>query len=167
MAAIAQSVALDADTRDSDSAVDVVVPVYNAAGDVRRCVESVLAHTTGAYRLVLIDDASPDPGIAELFAEIAARRLPQVELLRNEHNLGFTGTANRGMQLSRRDVVLLNSDTMVTRGWLDALRRCAAANPSFGTITPFSNNAEICSFPHFCHDNPWPCLLYTSDAADE
>ncbi len=156
MAAIAPSVALDADTRVPDSAVDVVVPVYNAAGDVRRCVESVLAHTTGAYRLVLIDDASPDPDIAELFAEIAARRLPQVELLRNEHNLGFTGTANRGMRLSRCDVVLLNSDTMVTRGWLDALRRCAAANPSFGTITPFSNNAEICSFPHFCHDNPWP-----------
>ena len=71
-------------------------------------------------------------------------------------NLGFTGTANRGMQLSRADVVLLNSDTIVTRGWLDALLHCAATDPTIGTITPFSNNAEICSFPRFCEDNPWP-----------
>ena len=42
-------------------AVDIVVPVYNAPDDVAACVESVLAHTTPSYRLVLIDDASPDP----------------------------------------------------------------------------------------------------------
>ena len=60
------------------------------------------------------------------------------------------------MTRSRADVVLLNSDTIVTAGWLDALRRCADADPRIGTITPFSNNAEICSFPRFCEDNPWP-----------
>jgi glycosyltransferase involved in cell wall biosynthesis len=54
------------------------------------------------------------------------------------------------------DVVLLNSDTVVTRGWLDALVRCAASDPAIGTITPFSNNAEICSLPRFCENNPWP-----------
>ena len=59
------------------------------------------------------------------------------------------------MQLSRADVVLLNSDTIVTAGWLDAIMHCAATDPRIGTITPFSNNAEICSFPRFCEDNPW------------
>jgi len=140
----------------STAVVDVVVPVYNAAADVERCVDSVLAHTTGGYRLILIDDASPDPAVGTLLSRMAARALSQVILLRNESNLGFVGTANRGMQLSRNDVVLLNSDTVVTRGWLDALVRCAATNPSFGTITPFSNNAEICSFPRFCVNNEWP-----------
>ncbi len=142
--------------RHGTAPVDVVIPVYNAPRDVVRCVASVLEHSGTDYRLVLIDDASPDPAITTVFAELAARRLPNVLLLRNEVNLGFTGTANRGMSLSRNDVVLLNSDTLVTAGWLDALRRCAATNPSFGTITPFSNNAEICSFPEFCVDNEWP-----------
>jgi GT2 family glycosyltransferase/glycosyltransferase involved in cell wall biosynthesis len=105
---------------------------------------------------VLIDDASPDPAIAAYFAELARLAHPQLVLLRNEVNLGFTGTANRGMQLSAANVVLLNSDTIVTRGWLDALLHCAATDPTIGTITPFSNNAEICSFPRFCEDNPWP-----------
>src|SRR4029077_20780328 len=40
--------------------------------------------------------------------------------------------------------------------WLDALLHCAATDATIGTITPFSNNAEICSFPRFCEDNPWP-----------
>ena len=136
--------------------VDVVIPVYNAPDDVERCVASVLAHTHGAYRLVLIDDASPDPRVGEVFARLRARRLPQVVLLANEANLGFTGTANRGMRLSDHDVVLLNSDTEVTAGWLDALVRCAASSPQVGTITPWSNNAEICSYPRFCADNAWP-----------
>jgi len=124
-----------------------VVPVYNAPRDLVACVESVLAHTAGDYALVLIDDASPDPAIAAYFAELAGRRLPQLVLLRNDRNLGFTGTANRGMSRSRADVVLLNSDTVVTSGWLDALRRCAASDLRIGTHHAFSNNAEICSFP--------------------
>ena len=136
--------------------VEVVVPVYNAPDDLRRCVESVLAHTDGDYELVLIDDASPDPAIRALFDEIAARGLGHVTLLANATNLGFTGTANRGMSRAHGDVVLLNSDTIVTSGWLEALLRCAASNPRIGTITPFSNNAEICSYPLLCGNHEWP-----------
>ncbi len=136
--------------------ITVVVPVYNAAGDARRCVESVLACTSGDYRLLLIDDASPEPSVRALFAELDGRELPQLELLANERNLGFTGTANRGFAHALGDVVLLNSDTVVTSGWLDALVRCAASDSCIGTVTPFSNNAEICSFPRFCENNVWP-----------
>ena len=140
-----------------EAAIDVVVPVYNAADDLARCVESVLAHTAPErYRLILIDDASTDPAVREYLGELERRALPQLSLLSNAKNLGFTLTANRGMRLSRADVVLLNSDTIVTRGWLDKLARCAASDPRIGTITPFSNNAEICSLPRFCVNNPWP-----------
>jgi O-antigen biosynthesis protein len=139
-------------------AIDIVVPIHNAADEVRRCVESVLACSTGDYRLVLIDDASTDLAIGAYFAELAARALPQVVLAVNEHNLGFTRTANRGMTGARvgADILLLNSDTIVTRGWLGAIARCAASDVSIGTVTPFSNNAEICSLPRFCENNPWP-----------
>ena len=131
--------------------IDIIVPVYNAADDLVRCVESLIEHTRTDYRLTLIDDASPDPAIRSYFAALESRRLPHVELLSNAENLGFTLTANRGMRLSRpnADVVLLNSDTVVTRGWLAKLARCAMSDPAIGTITPFSNNAEICSLPRF------------------
>lgn len=140
----------------SASSIDIVVPVYNAPAHVLACVESVLRHTTGNYELVLIDDGSTDPGVASLFEAIAKRRLPQVTLLANTRNLGFTATANRGMARSDHDVVLLNSDAVVTSGWFDALVRCAASDARIGTITPFSNNAEICSFPKQCVSQAWP-----------
>ncbi|HVR92541.1 MAG TPA: glycosyltransferase family 2 protein, partial [Casimicrobiaceae bacterium] len=139
-------------------AIDIIVPVYNAADDLRRCVDSVLLHTDGDYRLLLIDDASPDPAIGAYLEEMQSRALPQVHCVSNENNVGFTLTANRGMSSARAgaDVVLLNSDTIVTRGWLDKLVRCAQSDACIGTITPFSNNAEICSLPRFCENNPWP-----------
>ncbi|OLC70320.1 MAG: hypothetical protein AUH79_00145 [Betaproteobacteria bacterium 13_1_40CM_4_64_4] len=138
--------------------IDIVVPVYNAAADLARCVDSVLEHSTGDWRLLLIDDASPDPAIRAYFSELRARRLLRVTLLANEKNIGFTLTANRGFAEARReaDILLLNSDTVVTRGWLDRLSGCAASDVRIGTITPFSNNAEICSLPRFCANNPWP-----------
>jgi GT2 family glycosyltransferase/glycosyltransferase involved in cell wall biosynthesis len=138
------------------AAIDIVIPVYNAVADLARCVDSVLAHTAREHALVLIDDASPDPSVGAYFQDLARRGLPHVTLLRNDSNLGFTATANRGLLRTRADVVLLNSDTIVTRGWLDALARCIGSDPRIGTATPFSNNAEICSFPRFCENNPWP-----------
>ncbi len=136
--------------------MDIVIPVYNVPEDVQLCVDAVLAHTDAAHSITLIDDASPDPAVMPLLAAIAARAPDRVTLLRNAVNLGFTGTANRGMGLSRNDVVLLNSDTIVAEGWLDALMRCADTDAAIGTITPFSNNAEILSFPEFCVNNAWP-----------
>jgi len=52
--------------------VDIVVSVHNAADDLRRCVDSVLARTSGDYRLLLIDDASSDPAIRNYFDELRA-----------------------------------------------------------------------------------------------
>ena len=138
-------------------AIDIVVPVYNAAADLRQCVDSVLQHTEGDYRLLLIDDASTDAAIGAYFGELEMRRLPQLMLLANARNLGFTLTANRGIEAAREgaDVVLLNSDAIVTSGWLEALARCVHSDPAIATATPFSNNAEICSLPRFCENNVW------------
>ncbi|HZZ83574.1 MAG TPA: methyltransferase domain-containing protein [Anaeromyxobacteraceae bacterium] len=136
--------------------VDIVIPVYNAREFTRRCIESVLTHATGDWRLVLINDASSEPGVSEDLAAFAARE-PRIILLTNEKNSGFVVTANRGMrQASGRDVLLLNSDTEVFEGFLDRLRVAAYAILGTGILTPFSNNATICSIPDFARDNPIP-----------
>ncbi|MGK7870670.1 glycosyltransferase [Falsiroseomonas sp. E2-1-a20] len=144
--------------------VSIVVPVYNAAEDVARCVESVLRHTTGLARLLLIDDASPDPAIAALFTSWEG--LPGIELHRQPSNLGFTATCNRGFALAGRDdVVLLNSDTQVGPGWLDGLRLAAHAAPRVGTVTAVSNNAGVFSVPEPEADNRLPGWFTVADMA--
>lgn len=135
--------------------VAVVVPVYNAAEAVRTCLDSVLAHTRGAARLIVIDDASTDAAIAPLLARY--RGLPGVEILHNERNLGFTATVNRGMQQAgRADVVLLNADTEVAAHWLCGLRRAVWAGSDVASATAVSDNAGAFSVPELEQENPFP-----------
>ncbi len=69
---------------------------------------------------------------------------------------GFVAAVNRGIAESDRDVVLLNSDTQVTEGWLEKLQRAARSAPEIATATPFSNSATICSLPRFLEANALP-----------
>ena len=138
------------------SPVNVIIPVYNGYAVVKRCIESVLTFCQiTPFELVVIDDASTETEAVRYLDHLAGAG--KITLLRNESNLGFVCSVNRGMQLhSDRDVLLLNSDTEVANDWLDRLHACAYRQPDIGTATPFSNNATICSFPVFCAENPLP-----------
>jgi 2-polyprenyl-3-methyl-5-hydroxy-6-metoxy-1,4-benzoquinol methylase len=137
--------------------VDIIVPVYRGLADTRLCIDSVLASTNqSAWRLVVINDASPEPEVTAWLRERAAQD-SRITLLENPDNLGFVGTVNRGMALSdSNDVLLLNSDTEVANDWLDRIRSAAYGDSKVASVTPFSNNATICSYPRFCKDNACP-----------
>jgi len=128
--------------------IDVIIPVHSGRAATMRCLESVLAGNAGVgFEAVVIDDCTPEPDIARHLDELAAAG--RITLLRNDSNQGFVRSVNRGMSLhADRDVVLLNSDTEVAGDWLRRLQACATRDPQVGTITPFSNNATICSYPY-------------------
>lgn len=138
--------------------IDVVVPVFAGLKETIRCIEAVLASRAGGealFELVVIDDCTPDAGIKEYISSLQDKE--GITLLANARNLGFVASANRGMSLHPdRDIVLLNSDAEVANNWLDRLWACAYRERDIGTVTPFSNNATICSFPVCCENNPLP-----------
>ena len=130
------------------SGVDVVVPVHGAAAVTRRCLERVVAHTDlSQHRLVVVDDASQEPAIDSLLSTLVARVGDGCLRLTNERRRGFVASVNRGIALSGRDVVLLNSDADVAAGWLPRLAAAAHSAPDVATATPWSNDATLCSFP--------------------
>lgn len=133
--------------------VDVIIPVYKGYDDTLACIYSALAATVETpHELIVIDDAGPEAALSQKLDVLAAWGL--ITLLRNERNLGFVTTVNRGMALhSERDVVLLNADAEVYHDWLDRLRRAAYAQPRTASVTPLSNNAEICSYPFTVRNN--------------
>jgi len=135
--------------------VAIVIPVYDAPPIVERCLDSVLAHTTGHARLIVIDDASPDPAIAPLLERYSSRA--NVSVLRNPRNRGFTATANRGIvEAGRADVVLLNADTEVGPNWMTGLRRAAACAEDVATVTAVSDNSGAFSVPELEQENALP-----------
>lgn len=139
--------------------VDVVVPVYKGYAETLRCLFSVLdSNGQIPFRLTVINDASPDDSLVVRISELAAEY--GFDLLHNAENLGFVKTCNRALtRAGELDVVLLNSDAEVFGDWLDRLHRAAYRDSRTGTVTPFSNNAEICSYPFFARDNWAPLEL--------
>jgi len=159
LAETAAWLALTPRAKDANALVDVIVPVYKGRTETLRCLYSVLnAESKTPFELVVINDASPDDELSLDLERLAEQHL--FTLLVNSENKGFVCTVNRGMQLhEQRHVVLLNADTEVYDGWLDRLNQAAHSNVLAGTVTPLSNNATICSYPKFLHDNPYPLEL--------
>jgi GT2 family glycosyltransferase len=143
--------------------VDVIVPVYKGRVETLRCLHSVLAaECRTPFELIVINDAGPDRELTEDLRRLA--HLGLFTLMSNQGNRGFVWTVNRGMALhADRDVVLLNADAEVYDRWLDRLQNAARRDERTGTVTPLSNNAMICSYPRFLHDNPFPLELEYAD----
>jgi GT2 family glycosyltransferase len=150
--------------RVAQSQALVAIPVWNGREALARCLERLCAAPVRArWRTLLIDDASTDPAIADLcraFTSSTAHRV-EVQYRRNAANRGFTSNVNQAIAAlgPAEHLMLLNSDALVTRGWLDELLATASehsATGPIGTVTPFSNNATICSWPDFTREWPLP-----------
>lgn len=144
--------------------VDVVVPVYRGREETLACLRSVFAAARQdgtPHEVIVIDDASPEPDLVRDLAALAGEG--RITLLRNDRNLGFPATVNRGLRLHPdRDVVLLNADTLVAGDWLARLRAAANESHDTGTVTPLSNDATILSYPSGTDRPPPPSPAATA-----
>ena len=146
---------------------DIIIPIYNAIEYVQKCVESVRKNTDLINNgLILIDDKSPDDRIKEYLNQLNKEiQNENITILYNEQNLGFVGTVNKGMQYSKNDVLLLNSDTEVSENWLDNMKKCAYSESNVATVTALSNNATLASVPIGLQANNLPDNLSFEDYA--
>ncbi len=136
--------------------VDVVIPVYAGYDETVACIESVIRSDNATRReIVVVDDCGPERKLREALQDY--QRAGAITLVTNPTNLGFPAAANAGMSLHPdRDVILLNADTLVPRGWIDRLREAAYRSGNIGSVTPLSNRATICSYPEINRNNDLP-----------
>jgi GT2 family glycosyltransferase len=134
--------------------VDIVVPVFRALRHVRSCLDSLSRFSEDApVHLIVVDDASGDD-VNRALRECLARWGDRATLLTNERNAGFLPTANRGMRAGNAPtVVILNSDTIVSAGWLAGILRCLHDASDIGIVSPLSNYANLArvAFPYGSH----------------
>ena len=128
--------------------VVVCIPVYGAAELFAECLTSVLAHTPVDVRILIADDASPDPAIRAFVTSLGDALQHEVSYLRQPENRGFPGNVNAAFAAAApADVVVLNSDCAVATGWLEGLRRAACSDALVATASALSNHATILSVP--------------------
>ncbi|CAM3169321.1 hypothetical protein CFR75_16440 [Komagataeibacter xylinus] len=124
----------------------IIVPVYNGAEVVRDCIDSVLKCTDTPFQLLIIDDGSRDYSTEILYA--FCQEDPRCIMHRRDINRGYTKSINEAIKLTSADwVVILNSDTVVSPGWLRRLHMAARSDASIGMVGPLSNAATWQSLP--------------------
>lgn len=148
--------------------IDIIVPIYNAYEFTEECIKSVIKNTDlSKHTLLLINDKSPDEKILPMLLKYKnENKDKQIVVFDNEQNMGFVKTVNKGMQYSENDVILLNSDTEVTKNWIEKIQKCAYSNKYIATVTPLTNNGTICSVPNFGIDNELPQNMTLEEYAE-
>jgi len=143
--------------------VDVLVPLRDEWQALRPCLESLAAFTPWPdLRVTLLDDASDAFTQARLDDFAARAKSMAVRVLRSETQLGFVRNANRGLVESNGELaVLLNSDTLLTPGWLPRLVE-ALGDARVAAAMPMSNEASFHSL-----DVPmgWNVFQYAAELA--
>lgn len=128
--------------------VDIVVPVFNALDDTKRCLESILHKTNlsiGDHVLIINDGSDQE---TSFWLRDFCFSNERVFLIESVSNNGFTVSLNIGCRLSRAEyIVSLNSDTIVTNRWLSGLLDCISSDVTIGAVGPLSNAASWQNVP--------------------
>ena len=131
---------------------DIVIPHYGVNLELNKklvtCLCSIYESSRhNSYRVIVVDNGTPDFTEVPIFNET-----PHV-LIRNSKNLGFVRAINQGLQYSTAPyIVMLNNDTVVAPGWLEALRQPFLEDPTVGLVGPLTDDAGWQGRYH--RDNP-------------
>ena len=108
--------------------VAILIPNWNGRALLETCLPPLAAQSYPNYQIILIDNHSQDDSVAYTQANY-----PDVHIIQNEENLGFSRGVNVGLKSQTADVVvLLNNDVIVREGWLEALIRPTLDDPQIG-----------------------------------
>ena len=110
--------------------ISIIIPIYGQLGYTLNCLDSLITHASRySAEIIVIDDRSPDE---------SSHILPGIPVIRHHlqpQNGGFIKSCNTGALLARgRYLLMLNNDTRVVAGWLDALLDSFVTFPAAGLV---------------------------------
>lgn len=117
----------------------IIIVTFNNLKLNRLCLESIYARTEWPnFEVIVIDNNSTDG--TPVYLKEAETAFPNLRVILNKSNLGFAAANNIGLRRATGDyLVLLNNDTVVTRGWISTLIRHLHRDPTIGLIGPVTN----------------------------
>lgn len=96
--------------------VSIIIPVFNNWHFTYKCLQSLHQHTSGSYELIVVDNNSTDV-TPKLLADMEG-----IDVITNSTNEVFVNACNQAASQARGEyLLLLNNDTEVTSGWVEAL----------------------------------------------
>lgn len=136
----------EADVVAGSKLVSIIIPTAGRKPLLKQCIDSIFAHTSTPFEIIIIDNDSNDGTAAYLEAETKIR--PNIKHYRQSLNLGYQKAINIGMGKARGEFILLfNDDAWVTgrepdgRDWLEVYIDELRQNPKVGLIGPHGGNS--------------------------
>ena len=130
--------------------VTVVVPVYKDWNTLKLCVESLKECVQKNNQVFFVNDMGPEWEDLENKITESIQGYENFRYFRNDANMGFVKTCNRAvfeLDKTGNDVLLLNSDTKVTEGFIEEMSRVLYLAEKHGVVCPRSNNATLLTVP--------------------
>ena len=116
----------------------IVILTYNNLDFTRKCIESVERNTRAPHEIIVVDNSSTD-GTQRWLQEMQEKERIHVCIL-NKENVGFPAGVNQAINAAAGEyVLLLNNDTIVTKGWLERLIDVAESDQVIAIVGPMSN----------------------------
>ena len=116
--------------------VSIIIPSYEALSDLSACIDSILTVTDrGMVDIIVVDNASAQP-ITDYLAKLTSQGV--IKSICNPFNYGFTYAVNQGISIAdpTSDLILLNNDSIITNGAIEALQKSAYELPDCGLVVP-------------------------------
>lgn len=146
--------------------VSIIIPIFKRNQRIKDCIESVIKNVpTRSASVILIVNRNTDQSTKEYLRNIA--RNIGYRLIESPSNASYADTLNLGIrEAPDDDIVLLDSSTEVTNGWLTGLRVAAYSNTDVGTVSAMSDNAGPFSFPNPDVKNKIPPKIPRNEISD-
>lgn len=123
---------------ESDNGLtSIIIAVHNHLEETQRCIRSIYEFTAKPYEIIIVDNASSDGTASWLVT------LPEIKVIKNRENEGFSKAINRGISLATgEEILIIHNDVIVTPKWLDYMREALYSSDEIGAVGPISYGAE-------------------------
>lgn len=112
--------------------VSIILVNWNGKEHLKTCLRSLGKVTHPSYETILVDNASTDGSLGWVRSTY-----PDIRIVPNNRNLGFAGGNNSGLSPARgKYILLLNTDTIVDKTFLQPLVNVLEQDPSIGVVQP-------------------------------
>ena len=106
--------------------VSIIIPVYQAVKELKKCTDSVLAQTYADLELILVDDGSED-GSSELCDQLQQADVTGRIRVRHSNNHGVSHARNLGLEMAEGSwITFVDADDVLTPQYLEKLMQAAA-----------------------------------------
>ncbi len=131
--------------------VTIIVPVYGDWSSLSDCIDSLIQYVNhDLHKVLFINDMGPEASLMARNIQNKICKYKNMTYQENKKNLGFVGACNRAvfeLDKTNNDILLLNSDTKVTPGFLEEMISVLYADKAIGVVSPRSNNATLVTVP--------------------